>query len=193
MFLRTEELKRSVPELICVSLAQCCLQQCWAFHRSLVAPCNLLPDAPSASRSAVLRSIFPSLIPLCVLKVPVWMYLSCLSPSPTRGRSHPRRFPAHSRKRDCSSFSQLPCAVKAPTKFYLVRLINHLHSFETRPISSFICLFSRFEKSIYSQEKKQNPNKKKNTNPKPNPSSPTKPRNNSLLRLFWVAFISQWL
>lgn len=119
MFLRTEELKKSLQEVICVSLAQCCLQQCcWAFHRTLVAPWDLLLDTPSASMFAVLRSIFPCFIPLMsVLKAPIWMYLSCLSVSPTCGRSHTRRFPAHSRKRDCPCFSQFPCAVKAPTRF----------------------------------------------------------------------------
>lgn len=182
MFLRTEELKKSPPELICMSLAHCCLQQrCWAFNKSLVAPCNLLPDPPSSSVS---KELFPSyLFNVCALR-PIWMYLSCLSP-PTCGTSHSRRFPAHSWKRDSSCFSQLPWVVKEPTRSYFVRLINHLHSFETCVISFLIRLFSKVEKSLFIlRKKKQNPCKIKNNNPKPNPSSPKKRRNNSLLLLF---------
>lgn len=169
-FLRTEELKKSLPKLICVSLAQCCLQQCcWTFHRSLVDPCNLMPDTPSASVSAVLRSIFPCLIPLMsVLKALVWMYLSCLSPSPTCGRSHSQRFPAHSRKRDCSCFSQFPCAVKALTRFLPCKthqppsqLWNMCH------ILPHLSLLQTWKIPVYSQKKTKIQIKRKMQTPSP--------------------------
>lgn len=194
MFLRTEELKKSLLELIRVSLAQYSVSGsgnsscCWGDHGSLVASCSPLPDTPSASISAVSRIICPCLILLIsmlegsclnVLVLPV--SLSYLRQTSLSGGSLPIV------GRCTINFSsQLPCAVGAPTRFCVGQLVHHIHSFKIFVISSLSCLFSKPKKSqfTFGKNQQQNPNKKKNPNPKPNLGSLTKNRNKSLLRLF---------
>lgn len=142
-----------------------------------------LPDTPSASMSAALRNIFPCLIPsmsvlegLCLCTCP-----ACL-PHPPVADLTPRGSLLTTGRGTATTLSSL--VLWAPTRFYLARLINPLHSIKTCVISSLICLFSKLEKSLCILRKKPNPYNMKNANPKPNPSSLTKPRNNSLLRLF---------
>lgn len=117
MFSRTEELKNSPLELICVSLAQYSVSSsghrscCWGDHGG---SCSSLPDTLSASMP---RDCMPILsitmlegICLNVLVVPaslssLWQTSLSRGSQPTVGRG------------TALTSSQLPCAVRAPTRF----------------------------------------------------------------------------